>query len=151
MLLPMVLSVVVLILYAKAQLIKAKRKKRRIIAIILMLVTFYIAIQPTGAGALIWIPPVYSETDNPEHYMVLGTYAHAYGNSIPKLFPATIPRSAVADGANWYPPDKFPETTKYYYYLIFAYNDTTNTVRYIASYAMDTGGSEDPYFLSLDW
>lgn len=217
-LLPIVLSFIVLILYVKTQLVKAKRKKRRIIAIILMLVTFYIAIQPMGMAALNLFPPVYSETDNPENYMVLGTYEQAYGNSVRKLFPATIPRSAVVDGANWYPPDKFPETTKYYYYhqsvvdpsfdiyaewvlpedeyilekqrinnyypegpyfqtqwgdwvclsftnenledaadlthyyyLLFAYNDTTNTVRYIASYGMDTGGSENPYFLELEW
>ncbi len=218
-LLPIVLSAIILILYLKVQLIKAKRKKRRIIAIVLMVITFYIAIQPMGIGALNWLPPVYSETDNPENYMIVGTYVQAYGNSVRKLFPATIPKSAVADGANWYPPDKFPETTKYYYYyqrvidpsfdiyaewvlteeeyifekqridnyypegpcyktqwgdwtclsftsddlskannllshyyyLLFAYNDETNTVRYIASYAMDTGGTEEPYFLELEW
>ncbi|MBQ8001530.1 MAG: MerR family transcriptional regulator [Ruminococcus sp.] len=39
-----------------------------------------------------------------------------------------------------------------YYYLIFAYNDKTDTVRYIASYCMDTGdSSRNPYFVSLNW
>ena len=38
-----------------------------------------------------------------------------------------------------------------YYYLMFAYNEKTGTVRYIASYSMDCGREEDPYFLSLQW
>ena len=38
-----------------------------------------------------------------------------------------------------------------FYFLMFAYNDRTQEVRYIASYAMDTGGEFAPYFLSLDW
>ena len=39
----------------------------------------------------------------------------------------------------------------YYYYLIFAYNEKTGGVRYIASYSMDCGREEDPYFLELEW
>ncbi len=39
---------------------------------------------------------------------------------------------------------------EYYWFLIFAYNDKTRRVRYIASYAMDSY-SEGPYYLSLDW
>ena len=38
-----------------------------------------------------------------------------------------------------------------YYYLIFAYNEKTGGVRYIASYSMDCGWEEDPYFLELEW
>lgn len=39
---------------------------------------------------------------------------------------------------------------KYFCFLIFAYNDQTNTVRYIASYALDSY-DEGPYYLTLDW
>ena len=39
----------------------------------------------------------------------------------------------------------------YYDYIIFAYDDQTCAVRYIASYSMGCGDDEDPYFLSLDW
>ena len=40
----------------------------------------------------------------------------------------------------------------YYKYCIFAYNDATNTVRYIYSYCQDAGGVyASPYFLTLDW
>lgn len=39
-----------------------------------------------------------------------------------------------------------------FYHLVFAYNDKTNTVRYIASYCMDTAkGAYKPYYLSLEW
>ena len=34
-----------------------------------------------------------------------------------------------------------------YNYLFFAYNDETNTVRYIAEY----GYKNDPYHLQLEW
>ena len=171
-------------------------------------------------ASLMLIPPVYSETDDPENYLSMGTYAKMYGDDIYKLFPANIPRSAIAEGSQWYPPDKFLDTTKYYYYfqefvdpsfhiyaewvlpenefseelnrirnyypegakqqvqwgewiclsftddtldfseakekidyyyLIFAYNEKMGAVRYIASYSMDCGRNEDPYFLSLRW
>ncbi|MBQ7044552.1 MAG: MerR family transcriptional regulator [Clostridia bacterium] len=39
---------------------------------------------------------------------------------------------------------------EYYWFLIFAYNDKTRRVRYIASYAIDSF-TEGPYYLSLDW
>ncbi len=39
---------------------------------------------------------------------------------------------------------------EYYWLLIFAYNDKTRRVRYIASYAIDSF-PEGPYYLSLDW
>lgn len=38
-----------------------------------------------------------------------------------------------------------------YYIIMFAYNDSTDTVRYIASYSMDTGTSQTPYYLELEW
>ena len=37
-----------------------------------------------------------------------------------------------------------------YWYLMFAYNDKTNKVRYIAAYAIDSY-EYGPYYLSLDW
>ncbi len=38
----------------------------------------------------------------------------------------------------------------HYWFLIFAYNDKTQRVRYIAAYAIDSY-PEGPYYLSLDW
>lgn len=48
--------------------------------------------------------------------------------------------------------EKNQNTGHDYYYLMFAYNEEAQTVRYIISYCMDTaGGRYTPYFLSLDW
>lgn len=37
-----------------------------------------------------------------------------------------------------------------YYYVIFAYNQTNNTVRYIYANSLENG-ADQPYFLQLDW
>lgn len=219
-LVPILLSILVLFLYRKYALLPKERKKRRRIAGIAFGIALLIAIQPIGIASVSYLPPVYSETDNPKDYLTLGRYVKMYGDDIYRLFPANIPRSAVAEDSRWYPPDKFLDTTKYYYYfqevidpsfhlyaewvlpgeefteelnriqnyypegaiqqvqwgdwvclsftddsldfdeakdliyyyyLIFAYNESTGGVRYIASYSMDCGREEDPYFLALQW
>ena len=219
-LIPILASIVVLFLYRKYALLPEKRKKRRWIAGIASAIALLVCIQPIGMASIMLIPPVYSETDNPENYLIMGRYVKMHGDDIYKLFPANIPRSAVAEDSRWYPPDKFPDTTKYYYYfqevvdpsfhiyaewilpedkfaeelnrihnyypegavqqvqwgewtclsftdasldfdeakdliyyyyLIFAYNEKTGGVRYIASYSIDCGREEDPYFLLIEW
>ncbi len=219
-LIPIIMSIVVFILYRKPAFTKKHRKRRGWIAGIALGIAIVVAIQPIGIASLMLMPPVYSQTRDPGNYLVLGTYVKMYGDDIFKLFPANIPRSAVAEDSQWYPSDKFPETTKYYYYyqdvidpsfqiyaewllpedefgeelvrfqnyypegpkqqvqwgnwtcmsftdesldwaeaeqlthyyyLIFAYNEETGAVRYIASYSMDCGREEDPYFLALEW
>ena len=219
-LIPIFALIIVLILYRKYALLPKKRKKRRWIAGIALAIALLVCVQPIGMASLMLMPPVYSETDDPENYLSMGTYAKMYGDDIYKLFPANIPRSAIAEDSRWYPPDKFLDSTKYYYYfqevvdpsfqiyaewilpvnefteelnrvnnyypeganqqaqwgewtclsftddtldfeearekidyyyLIFAYNENTGGVRYIASYSMDCGREEDPYFLTLQW
>ena len=219
-LIPIFAAIIVLLLYRKYALLPEKRKKRRWIAGVALTIALLVCIQPMGMASIMLMPPVYSETDDPENYLSLGRYARAYGDDIYKLFPANIPRNAIAEGSSWYPPDKFLKTTKYYYYyqevidpsfqiyaewilpeeefteelnrihnyypegakqqvqcgdwvclnftddsldfdeakdliyyyyLIFAYNEKTGGVRYIASYSMDCGREEDPYFLELEW
>lgn len=219
-LIPILLSVLVLVLYRKHLLVSKKRRKRRCVAGGALGTALLVCMQPIGLASLALIPPVYSETDNPENYLTMGTYAKMYGDDIYKLFPANIPRSAISEDSKWYPPNKFLDTTKYYYYfqevvdpsfniyaewvlpknefteelnriqnyypegaiqqaqwgewtclsftddtldfskaedlidyyyLIFAYNEKTGGVRYIASYSMDCGREENPYFLSLQW
>lgn len=219
-LIPLVLAAVVLFCYWKRAPVPEARKKRRWIARIVFGTALLVALQPLGLASLILMPPVYSETDDPEHYLTLGTYAQMYGNDIHKLFPANIPGCAVAQESKGDPADQFPDTTQYYYYyqevidpsfqiyaewilpegelaaelgriqnnypegpaqqaqwgdwtclsftddtldfaqakeliyyyyLIFAYNEQTGAVRYIASYSMDCGREEDPYFLLLQW
>ena len=220
LLIPIAVSIIVLVLYRKYALLPEKRKKRRWIAGTALAIALLVCIQPIGMASIVLMPPVYSETDDPEDYLTIGTYAKMHGDDIYKLFPANIPRSAVAEDSRWYPPDQFLDATKYYYYfeevidpsfhiyaewilpeeefreelnrirnyypegakqqvqwgewtclsftddsldfdeakdliyyyyLIFAYNEKTGGVRYIASYAMDSGREEDPYFLMLPW
>ncbi len=217
---PVLAAIIVLFLYRKYVLLPEKRKKRRWIAGIALAIALLVCVQPIGMASIMLMPPVYSETDNPKNYLILGNHVKMYGDDIYKLFPANIPRSAIAEGSQWYPPDKFLDTTKYYYYfqevvdpsfhiyaewvlpenefseelnrirnyypegakqqvqwgewiclsftddtldfeqakgkidyyyLIFAYNENTGGIRYIASYSMDCGREEDPYFLSLQW
>lgn len=219
-LIPVLAAIIVLFLYRKYVLLPEKRKKRRWIAGIALAIALLVCVQPIGMASIMLMPPVYSETDNPKNYLILGNHVKMYGDDIYKLFPANIPRSAIAEGSQWYPPDKFLDTTKYYYYfqevvdpsfhiyaewvlpenefseelnrisnyypegakqqvqwgewiclsftddtldfeqakgkiyyyyLIFAYNENTGGIRYIASYSMDCGREEDPYFLSLQW
>ena len=116
-LIPIAVSIIDLILYRKSALLPGKRKKRKWIAGIALAIAFLVCIQPIGIASIVLIPPVYSETDDPENYLIMGNYVKMYGDDIHKLFPATIPKSAIAEDSNWYPPDKFLETTKYYYYF----------------------------------
>ncbi len=217
-LIPIILMGVVLFLYRKPVYTDEKHRSRRLTVIVLFLLTILSAGNPYGTAALMLVPTVYSETKNPSHYLQLGRYERMYAETIYDLFPANIPRSAVAEGSSWYPPDKFPDTTQYYYFhandvdpnydlyaqwvlpdeefrqevdrfetgrrekivyreqksewvclhfteyteedipkylgyhfVIFAYNEEKNMVRYIISYAMDTGGTLVPYYFSLDW
>ena len=219
-LIPIILSAFVLLLYRKPLFISKKRKKRRWTAGLALGAALLIIVEPIGQVCMILIPPIYSETDDPKNYLTMGTYVNMFGDDIYKLFPANIPRSVIAEGSKWYPPDKFLDTTKYYYYfqevvdpsfhvyaewvltenefteelnriqryypegaskqvqwgewtclsftddtldfteteklndyyyLIFAYNEKTGGVRYIASYSMDCGKKENPYFMTLQW
>ncbi len=219
-LIPILLSFVVLLLYKKHLFVRKKRRRRRWFAGLALAVTLFTILQPMGVVGLWLMPPVYSETDNPENYLTMGTYVQRYSDDLYKLFPSRIPRSALAEESQLYHPDKFLDTTKYYYYfqevvdpsfqiyaewilpenefaeelnrihnyypeganqqvqwgdwvclsftddtldfekakekidyyyLIFAYNENIGAVRYVASYSMDCGREEDPYFLSLQW
>ena len=50
-----------------------------------------------------------------------------------------------------YSGDKpFSTVTNSYEYIIFAYNDKTNTVRYIYCSSLENG-ADQPYYLELDW
>lgn len=43
----------------------------------------------------------------------------------------------------------FEESGTYYWFLIFAYNEQTQSVRYIASYAIDS--QNGPYYMTVEW
>ena len=44
----------------------------------------------------------------------------------------------------------FTKATDNYDYIIFAYNDENNTVRYIYCDSLENG-ADQPYYLELDW
>ena len=219
-LIPIILAITVLLLYRKRLFHSKGHKIHRWIAGAALVLALLIVIQPLGAASVFLIPPIYSETDNPKNYLTMGNSVKMFGDDIYKLFPANIPRSAIEKDSNWYPPNKFLDNTKYYYYfeevidpsfhvyaewvlpkkefaeeltrihnyypeganqqtrwgewtclsftddtldfneaedldyyyyLIFAYNEKTGGVRYIASYSMDCEIDDDPYFLLLQW
>lgn len=56
-----------------------------------------------------------SKTENPTDYLRVDDYVAIYSGEIYEYFPVTIPDSAIAEDSVGYPPEKFPETTKYYY------------------------------------
>ncbi len=189
-----------------------KRKVRSILSISLaILLTF--TTYSTATYATMFIPMVYSETDNPAYYLKTDPYQ----NRNYQIFPLNVPTTSIVPGEDRSSPDGYTSNTKYYYhhgdlidpsedvfaqwelppekyeaekqriltefsdeivytrrlgswmcvsltqyemdnipacyeYCVFAYNDATNTVRYIYSYTMDAGGTRVfPYFLTLDW
>ncbi len=211
-----VMSVVLLFLYRKYKMTAKKRQRRRWIAGVALAIALLTAINPLGTGMLVFLPPVYSETDDPGHYLVLGYYPQAYfTEEITKLFPAGIPRwtrscirpivsrrrqainyyDKIVDScfhiyAEWALPQaelelelqriqihypkgpaqevrwgdwiclSFTDDTldheeakkqREYTYFLFAYNERTHAVRYIASYCQDGGEESPPYFLRLSW
>jgi hypothetical protein len=46
--------------------------------------------------------------------------------------------------------EPFTPATNSYDYIIFAYNDKTNTVRYICCDSLENG-DDQPYYLELEW
>ena len=46
--------------------------------------------------------------------------------------------------------EPFERVTNSYTYLIFAYNEYTNTVRYICCDSLENG-ADQPYYLQLEW
>ena len=189
---------------------KFDRRKRRIRAVVSILTTIFIIITPGCIWFSVLVPPVYSETENPRHYLVLDSDIDTYVDGIYRIFPPTIPISARVDTSS----SDYPETTKYYYksehsiyssydifaewvltekreyeaakkevfgnnedlfpkvttrgewkcvyysdtesiaeqgftyYMIFAYNDTEQKVRYIISSDQNYSA---PYYQKLDW
>lgn len=115
-LIPLISAITVLLVYRKPLLLYTSKIKRKRFARLALAVALLIFIEPIGPVFLHMIPPIYSKTDDPENYLTLGIYTKMYSDDIYKLFPANIPRSAVSEDSDWYPPDKFLDTTKYYYY-----------------------------------
>lgn len=115
--LPAILLAWVFLMYCKRRLVEKKRKRRLITACILVALSVWLALGP-GTIALYMVqmaPVVYSETDDPDDYMVLGTEMQDAADYLLLMFPHHIPEEAYTEGSNWYSEDRYPETTRYYY------------------------------------
>ena len=102
----------IFILYVCRVLRPKALRRRRIAGCILAIIGMINLLNPYGLLSLMFISPVYSETDDPHNYLEFGHYVKYYSEGVYELFPAKIPRSAAID----YPPTEFNETTEYYYY-----------------------------------
>lgn len=210
----LIISLILFVIYNKPKFFGWRRWLRvgisMVISCFLIASLFFVPVSLVLTG---FYPLVYSETDNPSHYLSVDDYVKPDMGRIYRIFPAVIPYEADKDVGFFEP---YPETTKYYYkhsdqeypqydifsewalsdklytyvkeemlksppleimgtrdkgdwhclyfadfeednldyynFLIFAYNDRLNTVRYISSYCMDTGGgSYSPYYFTLNW
>lgn len=116
-LLPALLLIWVFQMYCKRRLVEEQRKLRLRKACILIAISILLTLGP-GTIALYMVqmaPVVYSETDTPDNYMVLGTGMQSTANYLLLMFPQHIPEQAYTEGSNWYSEDRYPETTQYYY------------------------------------
>lgn len=114
---PILLFGAVLWMYLRTRLNREVRRKRRIRAIWLVVIEilFRIVFTPWGTAGLMLAPPVYSETQDPKNYMILGD-EEAHSADLLKLFPTGIPSSGVDLESLRDPPVEYLDTTRYYYF-----------------------------------
>ena len=124
LLFPVIISCIILILYRKNLLLTKKRIIRLAVTALSLTMVIINAINPIGISFLALVPPCYSETDDPGNYLIIGEYVKFHNDSICKLFPVNIPRRAIIKKS--YQPDKYPDTTKYYYYYQSAVDPSFN-------------------------
>ena len=87
-----------------------KRRRKSYIAISLgILLTF--TTYSTATYATMFIPMVYSETDNPAYYLK----TDAYRNANYKIFPLNVPTTSIVPGEDRAFPIGYTDATKYYY------------------------------------
>lgn len=114
---PLGMSMVLFWMYLRSRLNREARENRKIRAIWLVILEllFIFGFSPWGTAGLMLAPPVYSETDDPKNYMILGD-EEAHSPSLLKLFPTGIPASGVDRETLMDPPVEYLDTTRYYYF-----------------------------------
>lgn len=113
---------------------KSKIRKKKFIRgfsfviTILMFVCGWIAFFPTLLGAI--SPPAYSMTSDINDYLILDSWVNKnFGNEIYSLFPDKIPDYALkGDNPDKYYDDGAPLTTKYYYKLVYDFDQNVDIV-----------------------
>ncbi len=110
-LIPIVLMLIVFLSHIK---LKSLKKSQKAISTTLIVVTVLLLLSPLDIVFRI-ASPIYSETNDPANYFQFGNCINGSIFLDNGFFPAAIPRSAISRDSQWYPPNKFPETTKYYF------------------------------------
>lgn len=115
--LPGVMLLRVFLMYCKRRLAEKKRKRRLVIAWVLLVLSFLLTLGP-GTIAIYMVnfaPVIYSETSDPENYLVVGTDLQNGVDYRLLMFPQYIPEEAYDNGGNLRSESQYLETTRYYY------------------------------------
>lgn len=117
LLLPALLLLWVFLLYCRRRLTAVKRERRLLLACGLIALSVWLTLGP-GVGDIYMVqfaPVVYSETDDPDNYLVVGSDLQDGEAYRLLLFPQHIPEVAYNHGNDLPSEDRYPETTQYYY------------------------------------
>lgn len=91
------------------------------LAIIAALLTSVVFVPP-AVTILLVLPPVYSQTDDPHHYLQVGDDVRDFMEDVYLIFPAQIPDSAAAQSAHRLAPAVYADTTVYHYWYSYGFS-----------------------------
>ena len=134
-LIQLILSTIIVIVTFKRRKPKKNKSTKKVLLVVLLLVLIIsVFFLPMSMGMISFVPPVYSETNDPFDYMHLDNDVRKFhSKSILEVFPAVVPQSA---SKGYY---EFEETTKYYY----RYSDFVETeYTIIAEWVLPDGDYE---------
>lgn len=80
-----------------------------------------ILVVPPSITILHVLPPVYSQTDDPHHYLQVGDDVRKFMEDIYQVFPAQIPNTAVTQSAHRLEPAVYADTTVYHYWYEYGF------------------------------
>lgn len=113
MLIPVVAAVAMIVLHTRRGYMDSAIRQLLTITLTICYLLFGLPLYVVSLVMGIMSPGVYSETEDPSHYMELGTYEREImGEKLELLFPDDIPSHAL--GAEGIP---CPDTTRYYNYV----------------------------------
>lgn len=115
--LPTVLLLWIFAMYCRRRLGEQKRKRRTTTATVLLIATLVLVLGPGTMAIYVvsFAPVIHSETDDPDHYLVLGTDLQDAEDYLHLIFPNQIPEAACHERADSASEERYPETTRYYY------------------------------------
>ena len=88
---------------------------------VIMAMLLSIFVVPPSISILHVLPPVYSQTDDPQNYLQVGDDVRAFMEDIYLVFPAQIPGAAVAQPAHRLEPAIYADKTVYHYWYEYGF------------------------------